>query len=573
VETEAKDIKVEPQKFDVFISAKSEDYCYAEKIYDFLKNQGINVFFSEGCLHKIGNTDFRYEIDRVIEQVNHMVVVTSSPENLRSKWVQREWGIFENEKLAGRKNGNIVTVVVKNIPEEKMPLALRSSEVLQFSDSKFEEKLLSYVGRCVPVDRIARIPRKNRWVYGTIVVSLCVIAGFLILLYLRFPISKSVVSDNIIPASDTKHVSVISETSKQDNVPILPQPNLASPVTTTHGIRKNPQKEGIAVFPFKVIGNDPELGPDTGNILCDAFTLEMDPNRYEACEWSVVKEWIKEKGLWGSVEIDNIDSAAKLGVIMDVRYVTLGSIAHLGNQFYLSARVVDCKNGEICKRGKVVFSPFSQWPYKMPDLAYSLSFCSKAQSNIAQIKETDSAQNNSLINTVNSASSFAVSIKTMEHKQTYLEGEFISFEVFSEKDCYITMITVDNAGDMTLLLPNPWHKQAFLRACQKIIIPSSEMKFKLPIQPPHGETLVKVIATEQPLQLSGVDLASYNATTFVPLTSDVGAVGIGDKASEIQNKSSQIVKRISELLKPNQWATAELVIVTAPSVTPAYHGH
>lgn len=34
------------EKYDVFISCKSEDYKYTEEIYDFLKANGINAFLA-----------------------------------------------------------------------------------------------------------------------------------------------------------------------------------------------------------------------------------------------------------------------------------------------------------------------------------------------------------------------------------------------------------------------------------------------------------------------------------------------------------------------------------------------
>jgi len=53
----------------------------------------------------MGNSDYRREIDRALEQAKHLIVVTSRKEYVESKWVEAEWGSFINEKRSGRKDG------------------------------------------------------------------------------------------------------------------------------------------------------------------------------------------------------------------------------------------------------------------------------------------------------------------------------------------------------------------------------------------------------------------------------------------------------------------------------------
>jgi ferritin len=62
----------------VFISAKSADFEHARRVFHFLKSRGIAVFMSAESLPDLGNTDYRKEIDRALDQTEHMVVVTSS---------------------------------------------------------------------------------------------------------------------------------------------------------------------------------------------------------------------------------------------------------------------------------------------------------------------------------------------------------------------------------------------------------------------------------------------------------------------------------------------------------------
>ena len=110
------------------------------------EENGISAFFSEEWLQQKGDADFRREIDRVLDQTRHMVVVGSSIENITSSWVEAEWGFFVNEKRAGRKPGNLVTVLVGDVDAAKLPPALRTSEVIWLAPEKIS-KLLNFVNR------------------------------------------------------------------------------------------------------------------------------------------------------------------------------------------------------------------------------------------------------------------------------------------------------------------------------------------------------------------------------------------------------------------------------------------
>lgn len=129
---------------DVFISAKSADYEYARQLYKFLADRGVRVFFSPESLPELGNSDYRKEIDKKLDETQHMVVVASALEHASSPWVEAEWGFFISEKRSGRKSGNLVTVIVDSLDISKLPASLRYYEVISFDPSAFE-KILRYV--------------------------------------------------------------------------------------------------------------------------------------------------------------------------------------------------------------------------------------------------------------------------------------------------------------------------------------------------------------------------------------------------------------------------------------------
>ena len=126
----------------VFISARSTDYGYAEEVYRFLLSAGASPFFSQESLPELGSSDYRHQIDRALEEAEHLIVVTSSADNVRAAWVEAEWGFFINEKRSGRKSGNLITVIVGALKAAELPPSLRYYEVIQFDAL---DKVLGYV--------------------------------------------------------------------------------------------------------------------------------------------------------------------------------------------------------------------------------------------------------------------------------------------------------------------------------------------------------------------------------------------------------------------------------------------
>lgn len=130
------------KKYDVFISCKSEDYGYAEEVYNFLNSHGIHTFLASKELRKMGDSEYRNAIMQALESAYHLIIFASKPEYVDSKWVFYEWDTFVNAKLSGRKDGQIMTIL-KGFNTQKLRLDLIKYESFSFDD--YKEILLSYV--------------------------------------------------------------------------------------------------------------------------------------------------------------------------------------------------------------------------------------------------------------------------------------------------------------------------------------------------------------------------------------------------------------------------------------------
>ncbi len=143
-ETQRSQVSLSQAGYDVFISYKSEDTAYATEVYEILKSRGLKVFFSRESLPKLGSDEYHEQIDLAIEKARHMVVVTSSGEHALAKWVNYEWRLFLGEKLAGRKAGNLVTVIAGGMSIGDLPISLRHREVIQLIPPDLE-RLFEYL--------------------------------------------------------------------------------------------------------------------------------------------------------------------------------------------------------------------------------------------------------------------------------------------------------------------------------------------------------------------------------------------------------------------------------------------
>lgn len=146
------DVVAEPSAltFDVFISAKSEDAELAIKVYEYLTGKGFGVFYSHFSLPRLGSTRYREVIDSAIDACQHFVMVASSRQNLDSGWVKAELDLFLCELRAGRKSGNLCTVVSGELTIDQLPISLRNQEVFELNESSFE-RLSQFLAK--PVSR------------------------------------------------------------------------------------------------------------------------------------------------------------------------------------------------------------------------------------------------------------------------------------------------------------------------------------------------------------------------------------------------------------------------------------
>jgi hypothetical protein len=89
-------------------------------------------------------------------------------------------------------------------------------------------------------------------------------------------------------------------------------------------------------------------------------------------------------------------------------------------------------------------------------------------------------------------------------KAAYFEGENVNLTVSVSKDAYITVLNVDEEGNVCLIYPNKYTKAKALKAGETLLIPGEDMPIELKTFIPRGRNesleLLHIIATkDQPL--------------------------------------------------------------------------
>jgi O-acetyl-ADP-ribose deacetylase (regulator of RNase III) len=127
-------------RYDVFISFKSIDLVHARRVYDYLSGHGLKTFMSAESIDEVGDPGYVKIILGAIDRSTHMVVVTSDAAHIctdlnpDAKWVEEERTLYLADLLAGRKKGNLLTVVAEGCAASDLPLDLRSRQVIELCD-------------------------------------------------------------------------------------------------------------------------------------------------------------------------------------------------------------------------------------------------------------------------------------------------------------------------------------------------------------------------------------------------------------------------------------------------------
>ena len=178
----------------------------------------------------------------------------------------------------------------------------------------------------------------------------------------------------------------------------------------------------------------------------------------------------------------------------------------------------------------------------------------------------------SLIDAENRDGQLQVELWTAEQRQAYEVGDVLEVRVRANEDCFLTLISIDSVGEVTLLMPNAFHGEFRLGSNQTVTIPTRQMDFEFVAKPPTGRTIVKAIVCKRPLPLRDITPERL-AAEVLPSLGRVKGFDVRRKERPLEQPeptSEEILsapltdQEVDVIFSRNEWATASVSVVIRP---------
>lgn len=163
------DLKQSGLYYDCFICVKvtedgserhTEDSVIANKIYDLLKEEGFNPFYSEEEIQGRTGSDYEAMILYALHSSPCMFVVCTNEDYLQTPWVKNEYTRFLKMLRDEEKERESLTFVFQNNVVEKLPGVAGKIQGINFKTFNASEKIKDFVEKFA-VKNIPEIARKE----------------------------------------------------------------------------------------------------------------------------------------------------------------------------------------------------------------------------------------------------------------------------------------------------------------------------------------------------------------------------------------------------------------------------
>jgi hypothetical protein len=171
----------------------------------------------------------------------------------------------------------------------------------------------------------------------------------------------------------------------------------------------------------------------------------------------------------------------------------------------------------------------------------------------------------------NAASNLKIELDVSQDKTKFKVGDEIGFTFKANSDCYVLLLHCSSDGKVSVLYPNRYNKDNFVKKGVVYSIPAykdGKFQFHYRLGEPTGQEMVKIIATTDYLDPFGLDLSAMQDKVFATVGMD--PVKLADKLlSTLSGKlSSQQNKGFGDATVPTgstggskEWATDEATYI------------
>ena len=154
--------------YSVFISHKktdegnheTRDSLLAQTVFNAFVSRGVSAFLAQQEIPRVGETEYMRTIDRALDEVDILVVVSAVPEHLESRWVRYEWESFVNDILSGRKKNGRIFSYIDGFTADRLPRPLRLHQVIIHGDGQVD-RLFEGVAAALRLSSLDRVAEQG----------------------------------------------------------------------------------------------------------------------------------------------------------------------------------------------------------------------------------------------------------------------------------------------------------------------------------------------------------------------------------------------------------------------------
>jgi TolB-like protein len=253
---------------------------------------------------------------------------------------------------------------------------------------------------------------------------------------------------------------------------------------------------GVAAFPTPG-GRLTELGAFVADQLDEAMIGRAATAGFSVVSRAQLCQVIREYKLWLD---DRFDPAAskKIGNLSPADFLLSGQLTPLGRTATLSVKLVDTKTGRLLWGNSATFGVNE-------DIKRLIDSSGSGSDRCAGDAAPTTVPTPPPVATPDP---MRLAVQVSAEKSRYRIGEAVRFRLKVNRDAYVTLVDVGTSGDVTVLFPNRFHPNHFVRGGEEVLIPPQDAGFRLTVQGPPGTDHVRAIATVEPVRFLLGDFAA-----------------------------------------------------------------
>jgi len=150
---------------------------------------------------------------------------------------------------------------------------------------------------------------------------------------------------------------------------------------------------------------------------------------------------------------------------------------------------------------------------------------------------------------------FLVRASVNRASRSYREGDVLYVNVVSEKDAYVYALYQQADGAILQIFPNRVQPENRVKAGQSVQIPAADDLFRWVVGPPFGQEVIKVVASEKPIENLETEVVRRRRFTPVP-------------GKQLKDLDGEV-----DAMSPAEWTESDIEVFTyARGQTAKRHG-